>query len=255
VALDPLQSFRLDDRVVVVTGASAGLGQRFARVVDAVGARVVLVARRADRLEALAAELRDAIPIAADLTDPDAVDRIVDGALRAFGRLDVVINNAGTVTIGRSATAAEFRRVLDVNLVAPYELAERAAQVMAEAGNGGSIVNVASISGIVGIRGLPQASYAASKAGLVGLTRDLAAEWAKRAIRVNALAPGWFETEMTSEGMFQDERGRAWIERLTPMARGGAEEDLDGAVLFLASDASKFMTGALLTVDGGWTAV
>jgi NAD(P)-dependent dehydrogenase (short-subunit alcohol dehydrogenase family) len=126
---------------------------------------------------------------------------------------------------------------------------------MRESGSGGSIINVASISGQVGIRGIPQASYAASKAGLVGLTRDLAAQWAKSNIRVNALAPGWFETEMTSEGMFQDERRRAWIERLTPMARGGAEEDLDGAVLFLASDASKFVTGTVITVDGGWTAI
>jgi NAD(P)-dependent dehydrogenase (short-subunit alcohol dehydrogenase family) len=256
VDLDPCASFRLDDRVAIVTGASSGLGERFARVLDAAGARVVLVARRADRLDALAHQLRAAEPLVLDVTEPDAASVAVDFALAQYGRVDVLVNNAGTTQPcpALEETADDFRRVLEVNLVAPFLLAQRAAQAMIS-GGGGSIVNVASIWALVGVGDIPNGSYAASKAGLVGLTRELAAQWARHAVRVNALAPGWFESEMTRETMFHDEAGSKWMRRRTPLGRGGREEELDGALLFLASDASSFVTGTVLPVDGGWTAI
>ncbi|MGB2757813.1 MAG: SDR family oxidoreductase, partial [Acidimicrobiia bacterium] len=144
--------------------------------------------------------------------------------------------------------------ILELNLVAPYDLSRFAAPIMIEHG-GGSIVNIASLWGLIGIGKIPDASYAASKGGLVNLTRELAAQWANRGVRVNAIAPGWFRSEMTQATMFDDERGRSWVNRMTPMARAGKEHELDGALLLLASDASSFVTGITLPVDGGWTAV
>jgi NAD(P)-dependent dehydrogenase (short-subunit alcohol dehydrogenase family) len=256
MALDPLASFRLDGKVVIVTGASSGLGARFARVLDAVGASLVLVARRGDRLTTLADDLRDALPVEADIAAAGAADRVVDAALARFGSVDVLVNNAGAAHTASALDEAieNFQGVIDVNLVAAYALMQRCARVMVEAERGGSIVNVASIWGLVGIGQIPHASYAASKSALIGLTRELAAQWARRGVRVNALAPGWFPTEMTS-GMFDNERSEEWIRRHTPMARAGREHELDGAILFLASDASTFVTGSTLVVDGGWTAI
>jgi NAD(P)-dependent dehydrogenase (short-subunit alcohol dehydrogenase family) len=252
---DVLAPFRLDGRVAIVTGASSGLGERFARVLAGAGASVVLAARRADRLESLASDLGDAVAVACDVVRDEDREQLVNTTLERFGRVDVLVNNAGVGTPepAESETPQNFAAVLDVNLTAAFALCQLAAGPMKEVGRG-SIVNVVSILGIVGSGQIPFAAYSASKAGLIGLTRDLAGEWARKGIRVNALAPGWFASEMTAE-MFADDRSMAWVARNAPMGRAGEPHELDGALLFLASDASSYVTGQVLAVDGGWTAV
>jgi NAD(P)-dependent dehydrogenase (short-subunit alcohol dehydrogenase family) len=256
VEIDPQQMFRLDGRVAIVTGASSGLGERFARVLSAAGARLVLAARRADRLDALASELRDAVAVPCDVTEPGSPERLVARALEHYERVDIVVNNAGASdpVPALDESTEHFRATVELNLVAPFELARAAATAMVER-DGGSIINVASIWGLVGVGQIPEAGYAASKGGIVSLTRELAAQWARRGVRVNALAPGWFNTEMTVGRMFGDENAERWMRSHTPMGRGGQPHELDGALLFLASDASTFVTGTVVRVDGGWTAV
>jgi NAD(P)-dependent dehydrogenase (short-subunit alcohol dehydrogenase family) len=249
-------AFRLDGKVAVVTGASSGLGERFARVLSAAGARVVLVARRLERLEQLAAELGDATPAACDLSRGEDLEVPVQRALEVYGKVDVLVNNAG---IERSRPALEetgevFSEVLDVNLLAPFMLARAAARDMLSRGAGGSIINIASILGLVGVGRPPQAAYTASKGGLINLTRELSAQWASSGIRVNAIAPGFFGSEMT-ERLFSEEGGYRWVARHTAMGRHGEAHELDGALLFLASDASSYVTGVALPVDGGWTSI
>ncbi|MGZ8733571.1 MAG: SDR family NAD(P)-dependent oxidoreductase [Acidimicrobiia bacterium] len=252
--LDPLGRFRLDDKVVIVTGASSGLGARFARVLDAAGAHVVITARRAERLDALVADLSDSLVVAADLAVPGAVDALVAAAIEQFGHVDVVVNNAGASDDipALDFPVDRFREIVEVNLVAPFALAQAAAREMVASRRGGSIVNIASQYGVVGVNaGI--VAYAASKGGLVNLTRQLAVEWARAGVRVNAIAPGYFRTEMTAD-VFDDDKTEAWLRRTAPIGRGGEAHELDGALLYLASDASSYTTGSILAVDGGWTA-
>ena len=251
-----LDRFRLDDRVVVVTGASSGLGQRFARVVSGVGAKVVLAARRVERLKALSADLPDALAVECDVTSPDGPQHLIDATVDHYGRLDVLINNAG---ISRVIPAVDddlddFRHELEVDLVAPYDLARRAARWWIDNDHPGVVVNLGSVLGEVSGGRLRVPGYATAKGGLHNLTRELAVQWARKGIRVNALAPAWFETEMNSAEMFHTDSGRNYVESGTPMGRGGEPHELDGALLLLASDAGSYLTGHVLLVDGGWTA-
>jgi len=247
--------FSLNGKVVILTGASSGLGHRFARRLSAAGARVALAARRADRLETLTAELPNTLAVPTDITQPGAPEQLVAETLNQWGRIDVVVNNAG---ISRVLSALDddvddFRAELEINLVAPYELARHAARHMVDAG-GGSIINIGSILGEGGGGRLKVPGYAAAKGGLHNLTRELASQFARRKVRVNTIAPGWFSTEMNEE-MFEGDAGMAYIVNNTPMGRPGVEGELDGALLFLASDASTYVTGQVLSVDGGWTAI
>jgi NAD(P)-dependent dehydrogenase (short-subunit alcohol dehydrogenase family) len=196
-----------------------------------------------------------AIAVECDVTDADARAHLVDTTVERLGPVDVLVNNAG---VGSPLPALDepveqFRATVDVNLLSVFALSQLVGRGMVERG-AGAIVNVASMFGLVASGIVPQASYVASKHAVVGLTKELAAEWARRGVRVNAVAPGWFPSEMTEE-MFDDERSMSWVRRNTPMGRGGQEHELDGAVLFLASDASSFVTGHVLYVDGGWTIV
>jgi NAD(P)-dependent dehydrogenase (short-subunit alcohol dehydrogenase family) len=258
----PAALFDLTERVAVVTGASSGLGDRFARVLHAAGATVVAAARRTDRLEALADELGERIVVVpADLTDAGARERLVATAVERRGRLDLVVNNAGLGTPAPSEdeTLERFEATMDLNVTAVFHLCQLAARSMLASSPGprggrGSIVNIASVLGLVASAPIKEAAYCASKGAVVNLTRQLGAEWGRKGVRVNAIAPGWFPTEMTQTEMFDDEGGRAFIERNTPMGRAGYLDELDGALLFLAGDASTYVTGHVLTVDGGWVA-
>ena len=254
-AVDPLEPFRLDGRAAIVTGASSGLGERFARVLHAAGAKVVMAARRVDRLERLAEELPGSLAVPCDVADDGDLERLVGATVEAHGRIDVLVNNAGMTYVGpaEDEPPSEFRRVLDVNLTAVFVLSQLAGRVMLEQGSG-SIVNIASVFGLVAPAQMLEASYPASKGGVVNLTRDLAAQWARRGVRVNAIAPGFFRTEINEE-LLSEERGVAAVRRRTPMGRVGEAHELDGALLFLASEASSYVTGHVLAVDGGWTAI
>src|SRR5271169_1011893 len=248
-----LDSFRLDDKVVIVTGASSGLGVSFAQAFAEAGADVVLGARRVDRLAETASVVeaggRKALTIATDVSEPAQCHALVDAAMQTFGRVDVLINNAGVGTARPATreTPEQFRSVVDVNLNGAYWMAQASGRVMQP---GSSIINIASVLGIT-TADLPQAAYSASKAAIIGLTRDLAQQWGSRkGIRVNALAPGFFRTEMTDEykpGYLESQAHRLVLGRL------GDPRELAATAVWLASAAGGYVTGQTIVVDGGLT--
>ena len=248
-----LDLFRLDGKVAVVTGASSGLGVAFAQALAEAGADVVLGARRAARLEDTRALVeaagRRAVTVQTDVSRPEDCQALVDAAMRELGRVDVLVNNAGvgTAVPATKETPDQFRQVIDVNLNGCYWMAQACGRVMRP---GSSIVNISSVLGLT-TAGLPQAAYAASKAGLIGMTRDLAQQWTgRKGIRVNALAPGFFASEMTEQyppGYLEQQQTRI------PAGRKGDPRELAAAVVFLASDAAGYVTGQTLPVDGGMT--
>ena len=246
-----LDMFRLDGKVAIVTGASSGLGVVFARALAEAGADVALGARREDRMTetraAVEAAGRRAITVRTDVSRVEDCQALVDAAMAEFGRVDVLVNNAG---IGTAAPATRespeaFRQVIDVNLNGCYWMAQACGRVMKP---GSSIVNISSVLGLT-TAGLPQAAYAASKAGLIGLTRDLAQQWTgRKGIRVNALAPGFFASEMTDqypEGYLDQQMSRVLV------GRAGDPDELAAALVFLVSDAGGYVTGTTLPVEGG----
>ncbi|GAB20430.1 putative oxidoreductase [Gordonia effusa NBRC 100432] len=248
-----LDLFSVEDKVVVVTGASSGLGVAFATGFAEAGADVVLAARREDRLAETAAAIeptgRASLSVVTDVTDPAQCQAVIDAAMERFGRVDVVINNAGvgTAVPATRETPDQFRSVIDLNLNGSYWIAQAAGRVMQP---GSSIINISSILGIT-TAGLPQAAYAASKAGIIGLTRDLAQQWTgRKGIRVNAIAPGFFKSEMT------DNYNDGYLDSQAPRmlaGRTGDPAELAATAIWLASAASGYVTGQTIAVDGGIT--
>ncbi len=248
-----LDLFRLDGKVAIVTGASSGLGVAFAQGLAEAGADLALGARRVDRLAETAALVeaagRRALTVATDVADPDSCTNLVALAMEEFGRVDVLVNNAGigTAVPATRETPEQFRSVIDVNLNGCYWMAQACGRVMQP---GSSIINISSVLGLT-TAGLPQAAYASSKAGLIGMTRDLAQQWTgRKGIRVNAIAPGFFASEMTEQ--YPDGYLDAMSPRL-PVGRKGDPAELAAAVVFLASAAGGYVTGQTIAVDGGMT--
>lgn len=248
-----LDSFRLDGKIVIVTGASSGLGVAFAQAFAEAGADVVLGARRVEKMAGTAALVeaagRRALTVMTDVAVPEQCQALVDAAMEAFGRVDILINNAGigSAVPATRETPEEFSRVVDVNLHGSYWMAQACAKVMQP---GSAIVNIASILGLVS-GGLPQAAYSASKAGVMGLTRDLAQQWGgRKGIRVNALAPGFFKSEMTDE--YQPGYLEAQVQRVV-LGRTGEPAELAATAVWLASPAGGYVVGQTIVVDGGLT--
>jgi len=250
----------LSGRVAIVTGGGSGIGLQIAEGLAEAGADLVLCARKVERCEAAAADLSSrlgvrAIGMSCDVSDPGQVATVVARAREELGRIDVLFNNAGTswVAPAEEMPLRGWQKVIDVNLTGAFLFAQAVARVLIEQDEGGKIVNIASVMGLRGAMPevLDTVAYNASKGGLAALTRDLACKWARHGIRVNAIAPGWFPTDLT-------EAVRADHENLlvagTPLGRLGGPDDLKGVGLFLTSRASDYMTGQTVVVDGGWSA-
>ena len=252
---DPLNAFRLDGKVAIVTGASSGIGAQTVKLFSSLGAKVMAAARREDRLHDLANQYPNVMAAKCDVGVEADCKNLVETVINEYQKIDILINNAG---ISDPIPALEedldqFKRVIQIDLISCFHLAQLCAQHMETQESGGAIVNVASIHGFVGSSPNNQPGYTAAKGGLSNLTRELALEWARHGIRVNAIAPGYISTELTDE-MIAGESGRKWIERNTPMRRPGEVTELDGAMLLLASDAGSYITGETIAIDGGWLA-
>lgn len=250
----PSSLFNLEGRTAIVTGASGGLGRRFAEVLHGAGATVVVGARRAVALDTLADSLGSrVVTVPGDVTEPATREALAVAALDAGGSIDILVNNAG---VGEPMPAEDepldaFRWTFDVNVDSLFALSQICGRRMLEQQKG-SIINISSILGLVASAPITQAAYCASKGAVVNLTREMGAQWARRGVRVNSIAPGWFPSDMTTETMFETESGRQFIKRNCPMGRPGNPDELDGALLFLASDASTYVTGQTIAIDGGW---
>ena len=254
-----LEKFSLIGKKGIVTGAGSGIGKAMARGLVEAGAEVVIAGRNLERLEATAQEIasggQDQVtPITADMSDPDSIQSLTDKALARLGRFDFLFNNAGNIF--RAPTEdfpkEEWDRVLAVNLTGPFLLAQKVARHMIENGVKGSIVNTSSLLTVFGGKTVP--AYAASKGGLTQVTKTMCNDWGKYGIRANAIAPGWVKTDLT-HALREDEGRYSEISARIPLGRWADPEDLAGAVVFLASDASSYITGQVIFVDGGYTAM
>jgi NAD(P)-dependent dehydrogenase (short-subunit alcohol dehydrogenase family) len=253
-------TFDLEGKTALVTGASSGLGVTFSRAFAKAGANVVLAARRIDRLEELAAEIKahggKALAVKCDVGDPASVAAAVASAWSYFGRVDVLVNGAGVVAeaplVPEKILPELFEQTVRVNLMGTWYCCREVAALMLADGKGGSIINISSVAGLSGTADFPPA-YQATKAAVINLTRALACSWADRGVRVNAIAPGWFPSEMTDQ-VFAIPAFKKWVSDSAPMKRVGDPDELVPALLFLATSASSFVTGHTMVVDGGLSA-
>jgi NAD(P)-dependent dehydrogenase (short-subunit alcohol dehydrogenase family) len=243
----------LSGTTAVVTGASSGLGRHFVHVLGAAGARVIAAARRWELLVEVAAEVPGTTPVVCDVTRSEDVAALVEVAAPGAG-YTILVNNAGGAAFSPALdlSVTSFADSLTLNLTATFAMSTAFARPMI-AGGGGSIVNIASMYGLVAAAPIPHAAYTAAKAGVVGLTRQLGCEWVRHGVRVNAIAPGWFDSDLTSE-FLASERGAEYVRRNAPIGRPGRLDELDGLLLLLASRHSSYITGQTIAVDGGWTA-
>jgi NAD(P)-dependent dehydrogenase (short-subunit alcohol dehydrogenase family) len=255
--------FGLKGKVALVTGASSGLGVELAQALAIAGADVALVARRKERLEHVAEEVRAygvrALAVQADLTRDEDVERAVSEVEQGLGSVDILVNNAGIAEVARAEKHSRelWDRTVAINMTAPFRLAQRVGRTMIVRGQGGRIINLSSIMGEAGSSIYPTIAYNATKHAVNGLTRHLAVEWAPHRITVNAIAPAWFPTEMNTDPRYGDvhPKYKAMMIERTPLGRLGQPGELMGAVIYLASPASSYVTGTILAVDGGWLAL
>ncbi len=250
--------FSLQGKTAIVTGAGAGLGAVFARALAEAGASVLCADINEDHAIRTATSLvgdgLNAIPLRADVTSESDVSEMIEEAVDRMGGLDILVNNAGIAAVGppEATSLEDWQRVIDVNLTGVFLCAKAAGAVMIAAGTAGRIINIASIIGAGAAYPVGAAGYAASKGAVVNLTRELAVQWAQHGIRVNAIGPAYFPSDMTA-GLLEDKNLTASIESRVPMGRLGRPDELRGPIVFLASDASSYVTGQTLYVDGGWT--
>ena len=253
--------FDLTGRVAVVTGASTGLGVQMAKALANQGASIVALARRQNKIEEVASDIHTvygvkAIGVPCDITDTDSVEAAVDTIMKEFGRLDILINNAGTgaVAPAEAITDEQFKNEIDIDLFGTFKVARAVAAKAMIPAKYGRIINISSMYGMVGNKIAPASPYHAAKGGVINLTRALAAEWGDKGITVNAICPGYFETPLTKETL-DSEMFQNYARTMIPMARYGKEGELDTAAIFLSSDASSYVNGCILPVDGGYTAM